>query len=76
MMIKNLIRCSHLRETGHRAPVEVCAAVLTVHQITATQTAVKLWFSSAGILIQPQGKGEVAPRRFIPPLIPRDRYHL
>ena len=46
--------------------------------ITATKTAVKLWFIYAGDLIQPQdkGKGEVANRRFIPPLIPRDRYHL
>ena len=46
--------------------------------ITAPKTAVKLWFISAGDLIQPQdkGKGEVATRRFIPPLIPRDRYHL
>ena len=44
----------------------------------APQTAVKLWFISAGDLIQPQGKGkgEFATRRFIPPLIPRDRYHM
>ena len=28
MMRKDLIRCSHLRETGRRAPGEVCAAVV------------------------------------------------
>ena len=36
-MRNDLIRCSHLRETGRRAPGEVCAAVVSITRPRACQ---------------------------------------